>query len=149
MPDMPTLTGAATEANGEAERGGETSMDGPTITVDQIVELLNSPRRRHALACMESREAPVMEFSELVRCVAEAEYGDYTEQERKRVQISLHQNHVPRLEKAGAVVHNESEEGERYVGEGPHFDVIVRAQEALNEAAANEDGRGGLLDRLL
>lgn len=147
---MPTLTGEAAAANGEAESGGETSMTESTITVDQIVELLNSPRRRHVLGCMESLGDTEEEWSVLVRCVTEAEYGeDWTEQERKRVQISLHQNHIPRLERNGVVVEREDEEGTRYVAEGPHYDVAVRAQAALNEATANAGGRGGLLDRLL
>lgn len=147
---MPTLTGEATEATGEAESGGETSMTESTITVDQIVELLNSPRRRHVLGCMESRTSGEEEWSALVRCVTEAEYGeDWEEQERKRVQISLHQNHVPRLERDGVVVEREDEEGNRYVSMGPHFGVAVRANKALHEAATNEGGRGGLLDRLL
>lgn len=147
---MPKLTGEATGATGKAEGGGETTMTESTITVDQIVELLNSPRRRHVLACMESLPDKEEEWSELVRRVTEAEYGeDWEEQERKRVQISLHQNHVPKLERDGVVVEREDEEGNRYVSMGPHFGVAVRAHEALHEAATNEGGRGGLLDRLL
>lgn len=125
-------------------------MTESTITVDQIVELLNSPRRRHLIGCMADLAEDEEEFSELIRCVTEAEYGpDWEEQERKRVQISLHQNHVSALERDGVVVHREAEDGTRYVAKGPHFDVVSRAQEALREAATNEDGRGGFLDRLL
>jgi len=143
----------------ELMTGGEESMDAQatepdpamtesTITVDQIVELLNATRRRYILGCMESLHGTEAEWSELVRGVTEAEAGEeWAEQERKRVQISLHQNHVPKLEAAGVVVERRTGEDERYVAEGPHFDVVVRAHEALNEAATNEDGADGLLGR--
>lgn len=145
---MPKLIGAETQGTGNADSGGEQGMTESTITVDQIVELLNSMRRRNVLGCMESLAGKEAEWDELVRCVTAAEAGeDWSEQERKRVQISLHQNHIPALERAGVVVERKSEEGERYVTGGPHYGVVKRAHKALHEAATNEDGGDSILGR--
>ena len=145
---MPELIGATAEEEQGMSATSEDGGDNSTITVDQIVELLNSPRRRAVLGCMESRGTPGVRWEELVRCVTEAEAGpEWTEQERKRVQISLHQNHVPALERAGVVVERRDAEDERYVATGPHYSMVVRAQEALNEAATNRDGGDGFLGR--
>lgn len=145
---MAQLTDGMTVAQGESNNTdmGPDSM--ASITVDQITELLNSPRRRGLLAAFAGHPETELEWSELVLLVTEHQYGeDWTEQERKRVQISLHQNHVPALEQAGVVVERKDAEGERYVAAGPHYGVVVRAQEALNEAATNRDGGDGFLGR--
>jgi hypothetical protein len=145
---MPELMSDGEESMGTQATEPETAMSDSTITMDQIVELLNSPRRRYLLGCMESLHGTEAEWGEVVKYVTEAEAGkDWAEQERKRVQISLHQNHVPKLEAAGVIIERRAGE-ERYVAKGPHFDVVVRAHKALNEAAANEDGGDGILGRL-
>lgn len=146
--DMPQLTDGMAVAQGEGNNPAVEADSMASITVDQITELLNSPRRRGLLSAFAGHPETELEWSELVLLVTEHQYGEeWVEQERKRVQISLHQNHVPRMVEHGALTDREDEEGTRYVGEGPHFDVVARADEALNEAMTNEREEGGLLGR--
>lgn len=77
-----------------------------TLSQDTVFELLSSPRRRYVLYLLREAGEPV-ELTTLAEQVAawenETDIDDITEQERKRVYVSLYQTHIPRLDDAGIV----------------------------------------------
>jgi hypothetical protein len=79
---------------------------GTTRELDQteVFELLGNDRRRHALHHLMTREEGC-NIGELSRQIAAWETGqtvdEVTSAERRRVYVSLHQTHLPRLNKAG------------------------------------------------
>lgn len=77
-----------------------------TLSQDDVFELLSSPRRRYVLYHLREAEEPI-ELTTLAEQVAawenETSVDEITEQERKRVYVSLYQTHIPRLDEAGVV----------------------------------------------
>lgn len=77
-----------------------------SLSQDVVFELLSSPRRRYILYYLRQSDEPV-ELTFLAEQVAawenETSVEEITEQERKRVYVSLYQTHVPRLDEAGVV----------------------------------------------
>lgn len=76
------------------------------LSQDVVFELLSSPRRRYILYYLRQSDEPV-ELTTLAEQVAawenETDVDTITEQERKRVYVSLYQTHVPRLDEAGVI----------------------------------------------
>jgi hypothetical protein len=79
------------------------------LTQDDVFELLSSARRRYVLYLLREADEP-MKLTELASQVAAWEYDtdvdDLTEQERKRVYVSLYQTHIPHLDDAGVVAYD-------------------------------------------
>ncbi len=77
-----------------------------SLSQDVVFELLSSPRRRYILYYLRHSEEPV-ELTTLAEQVAawenETNVDNITEQERKRVYVSLYQTHIPRLDEAGVI----------------------------------------------
>ena len=77
-----------------------------SLSQDVVFDLLSSPRRRYVLYLLRDAGEPV-ELTTLAEHVAawenDVEIDDITEQERKRVYVSLYQTHIPRLDEAGVV----------------------------------------------
>lgn len=77
-----------------------------SLSQDVVFELLSSPRRRYILYYLRQSSEPV-ELTTLAEQVAawenETDVENITEQERKRVYVSLYQTHVPRLDEAGVI----------------------------------------------
>jgi len=79
------------------------------LTQDLVFDILSSARRRRVLYLLKS-DGP-MELTELAERVAAQENDttveELTRQQRKRVYVSLYQTHVPKLEEAGFVDHDQ------------------------------------------
>lgn len=77
-----------------------------SLSQDVVFELLSSPRRRYILYHLRQSNEPV-ELTTLAEQVAawenETDVDSITEQERKRVYVSLYQTHIPRLDEAGVI----------------------------------------------
>lgn len=77
-----------------------------SLSQDVVFELLSSPRRRYILYYLRQSREPV-ELTTLAEQVAawenETDVDNITEQERKRVYVSLYQTHIPRLDEAGVI----------------------------------------------
>ncbi|WP_336035109.1 DUF7344 domain-containing protein [Halobacterium yunchengense] len=75
-----------------------------TLTQDTVYDLLSNARRRFVLSYLRRRDEPV-ELSELSQQVAawenDTDVEDLTDQQVKRVYVSLYQTHVPKLSDAG------------------------------------------------
>lgn len=109
------------------ERGGAgpdvsnstVSPDEPSLSQDEIFEILSNRRRRYALHCLKQQNEEVA-LGEVSEQVAAWETGktvsDVDTTERKRVYTSLQQCHLPQMDEKG-VVDFEQEEGVIELGE--------------------------------
>jgi len=77
------------------------------LSKDEAFELLNNPRRRYVLYLLDDAPEDGLEIGELASLVAAWEQdtpvADLTQQQRKRVYVSLYQTHVVRMEDLGVV----------------------------------------------
>lgn len=77
-----------------------------TLSQDVVFDILSSPRRRYVLYHLRTTGTPV-ELTNLAEKVAAWEndtaVSEITEQERKRVYVSLYQTHIPRLADVGLI----------------------------------------------
>ena len=94
VPDLRELTMGTTESD---------------LSQDVVFDILSSPRRRYVLYYLRTEDRPVL-LTDLAEEVAawenDTEPSDITEQERKRVYVSLYQTHIPRLAEAGLIEYN-------------------------------------------
>lgn len=76
------------------------------LSQDVVFDILSSPRRRYVLYYLRSTGEPV-QLTSLAEKVAawenDVDPADITDQERKRVYVSLYQTHIPRLADAGFI----------------------------------------------
>lgn len=95
--------------------GASSPSDVPVPSVDDCFDAIGDPRRQSILAVLGECEGDVSS-EELVTGVADAVTAD-----RRRVELSLRQIHLPKLARIGAVVHDAERER---VAPGPHFDRV-------------------------
>ncbi len=84
------------------------------LSQDTLFSLLSNPRRRFVLQYLNRVEGPVTLQDLSVEAAAwenETDPEDLTDQQRKRVQVSLYQTHIPALEDAG-IIEYDSDSGE-------------------------------------
>jgi hypothetical protein len=83
-----------------------TQQDSDTLTQGKVYDLLSNARRRFVISYLRDREEPV-ELNALSREVAawesETAIEDLTDQQIKRVYVSLYQTHIPKLNESGLV----------------------------------------------
>jgi len=76
------------------------------LTQDLVFDILSSPRRRYVLYYLRKIDEPVP-LNELAEQVAawenETTVDQLSDQERKRVYVSLYQTHIPKLDSVGIV----------------------------------------------
>lgn len=76
------------------------------LSQDVVFDILSSPRRRYVLYFLRTTDEPV-KLTDLAEQVAAWENDtipeNITEQQRKRVYVSLYQTHIPRLDEAGII----------------------------------------------
>jgi len=104
------------------------------ISTDDIYHVLSNQRRRDVLDHVHG-QGPIRKAS-LIDILAELEFGEgYSSAERKRVHVSLHQCHLPKLEEMGVItIHNE-----RTIEPGPNAALVERYR---------HDSRPGVLERV-
>jgi hypothetical protein len=83
------------------------------LSQDQAYDLLSNSRRRYVISQLREERGPV-ELNELSRRLAawenETPVEDLTDQQKKRVYVSLYQTHIPKLADAG-IIDYDSEAG--------------------------------------
>ncbi len=83
-----------------------TANDTPELTREVVFDLMNSPRRRYVIHYLSTHEGPI-ELQALANQVASWEddvpVAELTDQQKKRVYVSLYQTHVPKLADSGVV----------------------------------------------
>lgn len=107
-----------------------TTEPGP-LTQDEVYDLLSNPRRRFIISYL--REHDQTRLQDLASTLAawenETTVDQLTNQQRKRVYVSLYQTHIPKLEGAGIIDYDQDtgrvairdriEQLDRYI---PHLD---------------------------
>ncbi len=114
-------------SNEHAPTGGEgATMDGnPSVSdqqtaavgLDELFRVLADGQRRRLLAYLDRTEDDVAAFSELVEHAADESVA-VSNEDRERVAVNLHHNHLPKLEDANLVEYDPRSETVRYRG-GP------------------------------
>ena len=78
------------------------------LSQDEVYHILSNPRRRFIISHL--REKNTVNLQELASSVAawenETTVDDLTDQQKKRVYVSLYQTHIPKLEDAGIVAYD-------------------------------------------
>jgi DNA-binding transcriptional ArsR family regulator len=82
------------------------------LSQDVVFDILSSPRRRYVLYYLKQVDEPI-ELTDLAEQVAawenETTPDSLTDQERKRVYVSLYQTHIPKLDEAGIVTYDQDD----------------------------------------
>ena len=116
-----------------------------TPSLDDVHSALSDARRRHVLRTL--HEKGPLQKKEVARWVAAIENekirDDLTEQEHKRVVVSLHQSHLPLLDKHGFVSWDEAT---NMVSLGPHSRLVLRYLEGitLDDETESENADGSV-----
>lgn len=101
-----------------------------SLSQDVVFELLSSPRRRYILYYLR-RENGDVELTSLAEQVAawenDTDVDNITEQERKRVYVSLYQTHIPRLDEAGVIEYDRDSGMVSLAGEAREIDNYLDA----------------------
>lgn len=95
----------------------------------KIFALLAKRRRRRLLRALEAADPP-LRASELAELIAERADADATQDDRRQIYISIHHNHLPRLEAADVVAYDEETET---VEPDLHFERLVRVLDEADE----------------
>ena len=105
--------------------GGKDSPTGPKVelTTDDVFHLLSNSRRRDMLLILMD-DGPLTK-RELSEQVAEREHGvdrsELTSDDKQSVRVSLHQNHVPRLEDSDVINVDDNT-----ISLGPNADTLAK-----------------------
>ena len=120
---MSTIETSANEPTREETTGRD---DDPALTVDEIFHLLQDERRRNVLRCLRGEDGPV-QVADLAERVGALEHDTTARalpsEVRERVYVSLYHSHLPKLDDAGVVEHDESG---GTVERTPHADRLDR-----------------------
>ena len=106
--DDSRLRDVARRLRNQLTRRGESTRPDPSagVDVDTLLEELSSPRRRQVIRELADTHKP-HDIGELTWAVATDEYDvdrdALRSQQRKRVYVSLYQNHLPRLDEASLI----------------------------------------------
>lgn len=132
-----TLESTEGAATGTGSRGTVTTDGGEVdpIDLDTMFHILRSGRRRLFLEYLRTNGGG--DFREIAEFVAGGEYGpDYDKDERKRVYISLYQNHVEDMDDAGLIQWNGTG-GEVHPGE--NFQEVAEFLKCIHKIHGGED----------
>lgn len=81
-----------------------------SLTQGEVYDLLSNARRRYVISYLRDHEEPV-ELTDLSRAVAawenDTSVEELSDQQTKRVYVSLYQTHVPKLDDSGLVDYNQ------------------------------------------
>jgi DNA-binding transcriptional ArsR family regulator len=89
----------------------------PEIDLDALFEVLADAQRRQILAYLDATDDDVAAYSDLIEHVAD-DSAEASTDDRDRIAVGLHHNHLPKLADAGVVEYDSRSETVRYRG-GP------------------------------
>lgn len=105
---------------------------GPELTQTEAFDILSSDRRRHTLHFLLSHKDGA-EIGELSRQIAAWENGESVDQvtadQRRRVYVSLHQTHLPRMDEAGILRYENSRDTIELTERGESLRVYMEVVE--------------------
>lgn len=132
--------------------GLTTNQEGNDLSANTILELLANRRRRYLLYALRGHEDPI-ELSRLAEQVAGWEHDlppdEVAKNQYKSVYVSSVQCHVPKLDDAGVVDHDESNHtvvlDDNFTQLEPYLRLVVKDEpenSTLNTALQSEPGDG-------
>lgn len=87
-------------------RGEDGHQDRPSLTTNEVFEILKNERRRTVLRYLREHDG-YAELSDIAEHIAAAENDttvqQLTSQERKRVHVALYQCHLPKMDRHGVI----------------------------------------------
>ena len=102
----PRRVGSKTGENRATSGTDQSTEDPPSLTTEEIFELLSNRRRRYALHYLDQVDDPVS-IRELSEQIAAWEYEidrqDVSPTVRKRIYTALHQGHLPKMDRLGVI----------------------------------------------
>lgn len=108
------------------------SSNTATLSRDEVYDILSNARRRFVIYFLRDRGEPV-QLSELSDRVAawenEVPIEDLTDQQVKRVYVSLYQTHIPKLEDTGIVEYDSDSGVVRLTSQVSALDEYLPAEE--------------------
>lgn len=134
-----------------------TSSQEQELSADTILELLANRRRRYLLYALRGREDPI-ELSTLAETVAGWEHDvppeEVAKNEYKSVYVSSVQCHVPKLDDAGVVDHDENNHtvvlADNFEQLEPYLRIVVKdePENSTLHAALHTESGDGLLGQI-
>ena len=91
---------------------GEAAEDSPMLTKNDIFEILSSERRRMIMHYLDDNEGPVRLRALATHIAAveeEKDEADLSDDEIRRVYISLYQYHIPKMDDFGVISYDRDE----------------------------------------
>lgn len=101
------------------------------LTESDVFVLLAKQRRRLLLRILQESTTP-LGTKEIAERIGERESENPSVEEQQSIYVSLYHNHLPRLEEADVVVHDENA---GTVAPDLNFDSLIRNLEAADERA--------------
>lgn len=100
--------------------------------IDLLFDALSDHRRRQILTYMHTSEEDSFNFDELAQIIANEnnETSDVSQKQRKRVKLTLHHRHLPKLDDAGLIEYDPRNGDIRYRGTADS--EIIDIPELLN-----------------
>jgi len=124
------------------EDADSTDTDPEPLTVQTVVDLLRSPRRRHTIRILadQSPDNPVA-LVDLAEAVArrEIENEELDDLTHKSVYVSLYQTHLPKLEEYGVVTTELEESDDGHVFPRKHTQTLADILAHIDSQIADEE----------
>ncbi|ADJ15459.1 DUF7344 domain-containing protein [Halalkalicoccus jeotgali] len=133
---------SAGESDERAEGEGSVTVPTPLarfltpskrLSDEEAFEILYNPRRRHTMAFLHRRGRPCS-MEELVEHISATEngvpIGELSNQQRRRVYVSLYQTHLPLLDETGAI---EYDQERQRIAPGPAAPELIPYLETPTE----------------
>jgi hypothetical protein len=144
VPRLPTMT-----AN-KLTRGQ--SVNSVPLTMDEVTELINNRRRRLILQLV-NESAEEMSLDQLSRKMAavmnDISIDEVSSDERKKMYVSLYQNHLPKLDDDGVI---EYDKRAKTIDSSPSTSVVADLIRDLSAVCSDDEvqhSRRGVFDRLI
>lgn len=125
----------------------EPELDERDPDIDVVFDILGTSRRRAVIRYLETNPGPIS-IGELADYIAAQEYDktpeEVTQNERKRVYVSLYQSHLPKMTAADVIAYEQGES----IEQGPYFETFATMLAHADKIVRGES-EGGLLSSFL
>lgn len=125
----------------------EPALDEEEPDIDVVFDILGTSRRRAVIRYLETNPGPIS-IGELADYIAAQEYDktqeEVTQNERKRVYVSLYQSHLPKMTAADVIAYEQGES----IEQGPYFETFATML-AHADATVRGEPEGGILSSFL
>lgn len=140
-------TGTERKTDDAPSSMSEPDPAGDAPDIDMVFDILGTSRRRSVIRYLETNPGPIA-IGELADYIAAQEYDKTTEEvtqnERKRVYVSLYQSHLPKMTAADVIAYEQGES----IEQGPYFETYATMLAHADKVVRGES-EGGVLSSFL